>query len=99
MRWLFLILTVLCVGVAFITDNANVMGVAMVLMMLFAFIAVMGFAQARIESVAQPQASMIGTRDVQQLRQQALQKKVAQTRAAAGPAPVRHQDADDDRLG
>jgi uncharacterized membrane protein YgcG len=80
MRWLFLTLTFACGGMAFITDSQGLMGLSLLLLMLFGFLAVLAFAQARIEAGAQSQASMIGSRDVQVLRQQSLQKKVMQSK-------------------
>jgi hypothetical protein len=86
MRWLFLILTVLAAGVAFSSDNPVLMGVSFLLMFVFAFIAVLAFAQARIEAGSQSQISVLGAHEVQELRRQAAHKRVAAqaaTRAAA----------------
>jgi hypothetical protein len=84
MRWLFLLLTLACGGMAFSTNSPGMMGLSLLLMVLFGFLAVLAFAHARIEAGSQPQASMIGSRDVQMLRQQSLQKKVMQSKAQQG---------------
>lgn len=86
MRWLFLILTLLCAGTAFNTDNPALMGVCLLLMLVFAFIAVLAFAQARIEASAQSQVSVLGGREVQELRRQTLQKRVATQTASRNSA-------------
>lgn len=86
MRWIFLLLTFVFMTVAFSAASAGMMGLSMFLTALFGFLAVMGFAQARIEAGSQPQASMIGSRDVQVLRQQSVKNKVAQSRAAQSKA-------------
>lgn len=85
MRWLFLLLTLLCAGTAFSTDNPALMGICLLLMMLFAFIAVLAFAQARIEAGSQSQVSMLGAREVQELRRQAVQKRVSAQSANRTP--------------
>jgi len=92
MRWLFLLLTVACLATAYLTNTPSVLGIALLLAALFSFIAVLGFAQARIERVAQPQANMIANRDVSTLRNQAVLKKVAQTRARP---PAQRPQSDD----
>jgi hypothetical protein len=81
MRWLFLLLTVGSVVLFFSTESASTMGWAMLAFFVFGFGAVLTFAQARIESTSQPHASMLTSRDVQTLRQQGLQKKVANSKS------------------
>jgi hypothetical protein len=99
MRWLFLILTVVCIFLAFDTHDPNVLGLSMLGALVFGFIAVMGFVQARIEAGAQSHASMIGSRDVQAVRQglqkKAVLDKVAQLKAQAAQG-ARRADAGDD---
>lgn len=81
MRWLFLILSLGSAAVAFFAEGAGTMGLAMLGTFGFGFIAVLAFAQARIEATSQSHATVLGAKDVQMLRQQGLQKKVANSRA------------------
>jgi hypothetical protein len=81
MRWLFLLLTVGSVVLFFSTESSGTMGLAMLAFFVFGFGAVLTFAQARIDSTSQPHASMLTSRDVQTLRQQGLQKKVANSKS------------------
>ncbi len=81
MRWLFLLLTVGSVVMFFSTESSSTMGWSMLAFFVFGFGAVLTFAQARIETTSQPHASMLTSRDVQTLRQQGLQKKVANSKS------------------
>lgn len=96
MRWIFLLLTVICAFIPFNTDSPGLMGLGMLGALLFAFLAVITFAQARIESSSQSQATLLTSRDVQVLRQQTVQKKVAQSRSAASAQPMSGTSAGDD---
>ena len=93
MRWLFLLLSLASAALAFVTDNPGTMGLAMLGRFGFGFIAVLASAQARIDATSQSQATVLTSREVQTLRQQGLQKKVAANRA---PQPQRTVSDSDD---
>lgn len=81
MRWIMLILTLTFGGLAYLTDSPGVMGFALLAMVVCGFFGVLAFAQARIDATSQSQATVLSSKDVQMLRQQSLQKKVANSRA------------------
>jgi hypothetical protein len=81
MRWLFLLLTLLSGAVAFTTHSPGLLGMAILAMVLFGLLTVLGFAQARIEASSQSHTTVLTSRDVQVLRQQGLQKKVANNKS------------------
>lgn len=81
MRWLFLLLTLASAVVFFNTESSGIMGLSMLGFFVFGFGAVLTFAQARIDATSQSHASVLTSRDVQTLRQQGLQKKVANSKS------------------
>ena len=81
MRWLFLLLAFVSAGVAFSTDNPGVMGLAMLLLVVFSFVAVLAFAQARIDARSQSLTTVLGSKDVLLARQKTLQKQTALSKA------------------
>jgi hypothetical protein len=81
MRWLFLSLTLGSVAAFFYTDSPGVIGLSMLGFFVFGIGAVLTFAQARIDATAQSHTSMLASREVQTLRQQGLQKKVANSKS------------------
>lgn len=81
MRWLFLLLTLGSVAAFFYAESPGVIGLSMLGFFVFGFGAVLTFAQARIDATSQSHASMLTSRDVQTLRQQGLQKKVANSKS------------------
>lgn len=94
MRWLFLVLSLASAAVAFVTDSPGTMGLAMLGTFGFGFVAVLAFAQARIDATSQSHAAVLTSRDVQAIRQQGLQKKVAANRAAPPARPANDRDGD-----
>lgn len=81
MRWLFLLLTLGSVATFFYTESPGVIGLSMLGFFVFGIGAVLTFAQARIDATSQSHASVLTSRDVQTLRQQGLQKKVANSKS------------------
>ncbi len=81
MRWIFLILAFASAGIAYTADTPGMIGVAILLSVVFSFVAVLAFVQARIEGNAQSHATVLGSKDVQLARQKNLHKQPAHSKA------------------
>ncbi len=101
MRWIFLILAFASGGIAFTADSPGMIGVALLLSVVFSFVAVLAFVQARIEGNAQSHATVLGSKDVQLARQKTLHKQPAHSKTrqhgAVGDTSVSYADSGSSR--
>jgi hypothetical protein len=83
MPWLYLGLTGLLMLMAALTSSPTLIGVLIVLMLLSAFAAVMGFAAVRISANARNTAAMLGPQELAAIRLRAQRQLQAKASAAA----------------
>jgi hypothetical protein len=88
MALIFSVLTVLCLVTAFITDSPGLLGLSLLGSVLFAFIAILGFAQAKIEAKREREPYTPSDEERELMRRAAEKRK-----QAAGAR--RQADADD----
>ncbi|PIV33979.1 MAG: hypothetical protein COS34_05000 [Lysobacterales bacterium CG02_land_8_20_14_3_00_62_12] len=83
MPWLYLGLTGLLMLMAALTSSPTLIGILIVLILLSAFAAVMGFAAARIGANARNTAAMLGPQELAAIRLRAQRQLQAKASAAA----------------
>lgn len=96
MRFIFAALSLVCLLVVFVTDSPGLLGLCLFGTVIFAFFAVLGFAQAKIEATRQREA-YVPSPEERELIRRAAEKRRQQaggTAMASGPATSR-ADADD----
>lgn len=68
MPWLFIMLACVFAGLAFVTDSPGILGLAIVLALLFSFLALLGFARLRIETRSRSETTLLGPQELKFLR-------------------------------
>ncbi len=80
MRFIFAALSLLCLLVAFLTNSPGLMGLAILGLVVFAFLSVLGFAQAKFEAGRQRGAFIPSPQEIELMRRAAEKRKAANVR-------------------
>ena len=105
MRYTSLVIAVFCLFMLFIAESSMVLALCLLGTGLFGFLAVLGFAQAKIESTSQPHFNIMSPQELAEMRQKAIANKVSQSRSnnrgagASGAAYAGGSHSSDDRRG
>ena len=83
MRYTSLVIALFCLIMLFIAESSTVLALCLLGTGLFGFLAVLGFAQAKIESTSQSQFNIMSPQELAELRQRAIANKVGKSRANA----------------
>ena len=68
MRWLLLVVSIASFSVAYVAKSPAALGIAIVVGLVALVGAFLGFAQARIEATARPDAAMLSDKDIATLQ-------------------------------
>ena len=81
MRYTSLFIAVFCLIMLFFAESPTVLAICLLGTGLFGFIAVLGFAQAKIESSSQPHFNIMSPQELAEMRQRAIANKVGKSPA------------------
>lgn len=77
MRFIFAALSLVCLLVAFLTNSPGLMGLAILGLVVFSFLSVLGFAQAKVEATRQREAFIPSPQEIELMRRAAEKRKAA----------------------
>ena len=81
MRWLLLVVSIAAFSVAYMAKTPIALGVSILVGLIALVGAFLGFAQARIEATARPDAAMLSDRDIAALQSAVRKAKKAPPKA------------------
>lgn len=79
MRFIFAALSLLCLLITFMTNSPGLMGFAILGLVVFSFLSVLGFAQAKFEAGRQRDAYIPSPQEIELMRRAAEKRKAAMT--------------------
>lgn len=77
MRFIFAALSLFCLLITFLTNSPGLMGLAILGLVVFAFLSVLGFAQAKFEAGRQQDAFIPSPQEIELMRRAAEKRKAA----------------------